>query len=77
MPESKYSLQLLFIDDRNDNRVVRNGLRDRDSSFDYDIIFAIMYLWYKEERVSSGECSNITVRKDHLQEILKHLRTAI
>ena len=42
MPESKYSLQLLFIDDRNDNRVVRNGRRDRDSSFDYDIIFAIM-----------------------------------
>ena len=42
MPESKYSLQLLFIDDRNDNRVVRNGPRDRDSSFDYDIIFAIM-----------------------------------
>ena len=42
MPESKYNLQLLFIDDRSNNRVVRNGRRDRDSSFDYDIIYAIM-----------------------------------
>ena len=42
MPEWKYSFQLLFTDGRDDNRVVRNGRRDRDSSFDYDIIYSIM-----------------------------------
>ena len=52
-------------DDGNNNRKGRNGWGDRGDSFNYDITDASMKLWYKDERVSSGECSSSTVKKEH------------
>ena len=52
-------------DDGNDNRMGRNGWRGCDNSFSYDIIDASMQLWY--ERLSSGEYSNSSERKEHVQ----------
>ena len=57
----------MYNDDRNDNRIGRNSWRGRDNSFSYDIIHASMQLWHKDGRVSSGEYSNITVRKEYMQ----------
>ena len=54
-------------DDGNNNRIGHNSCRSRDNSFNYDIIDGSMQLWYKDERVSSGEYSNSTVRKQHVQ----------
>lgn len=57
----------MYHDDGNENRIGRNGWEDPDNSFNYNIIDASMWLWYKDERVSLGEYSRSTVRREHAQ----------
>ena len=55
----------MYNDNGNHNMIGCNVCGDLDDSFNYDIINASMYLWYKCERVCSGGSSNSAVKKEH------------
>ena len=64
-------------DDGDHHRKACNFWGDFDGSFNCEIIDASMWLWYEDQCVCSGECSNSAAKKEHRNEAVKHLMKEI